>query len=123
MIPRSIDIVFNLRFSSELTQNNIKDKFKEIISKFNCEYEINWSCSAEPFITNEGRLTNVLQEAIKETVDIRPDLSTTGGTSDARFISKHAKETVEFGPLNITAHKINENISLQNLIDLEKYII
>ena len=81
------------------------------------------SCSAEPFITNEAALTNVLQEAIKETVDIRPDLSTTGGTSDARFISKHAKETVEFGPLNITAHKINENISLQNLIDLEKYII
>ena len=120
MIPRSIDIVFNLRFSSELTQNNIKDKFKEIISKFNCEHEINWSCSAEPFITNEGRLTNVLQEAIKETVDIHPDLSTTGGTSDARFISKHAKETVEFGPLNTTAHKINENINLQNLIDLEK---
>ena len=120
MIPRSIDIVFNLRFSSELTQDDIKNNFKNIISKFNCEYEIDWNCSAEPFITNEGRLTKVLQEAIKETVNINSNLSTTGGTSDARFISQHAKETVEFGPLNKTAHKINENINLQNLADLEK---
>ena len=119
MIPRSIDIVFNLRFSSELTQDDIKNNFKNIISKFNCEYEIDWNCSAEPFITNEGRLTKVLQEAIKETVNINSNLSTTGGTSDARFISRHAKETVEFGPLNKTAHKINENINLQNLTDLE----
>ena len=120
MIPRSIDIVFNLRFSSELTQDDIKNNFKNIISKFNCEYEIDWNCSAEPFITNEGRLTKVLQEAIKETININSNLSTTGGTSDARFISQHAKETVEFGPLNKTAHKINENINLQNLTDLEK---
>ena len=120
MIPRSIDIVFNLRFSSELTQDDIKNNFKNIISKFNCEYEIDWNCSAEPFITNEGRLTKVLQEAIKETVNINSNLSTTGGTSDARFISQHAKETVEFGPLNETAHKINENINLQNLTDLEE---
>ena len=120
MIPRSIDVVFNLRFSSELTQDDIKNNFKNIISKFNCEYEIDWNCSAEPFITSEGRLTKVLQEAIKETVNINSNLSTTGGTSDARFISQHAKETVEFGPLNKTAHKINENINLQNLTDLEK---
>ncbi len=119
MIPRSIDIIFNLRFSSELTQGDIKSNFKNIISKFNCQYEIDWNCSAEPFITSEGRLTKVLQEAIKETVNINSNLSTTGGTSDARFISRHAKETVEFGPLNKTAHKINENINLQNLTDLE----
>ena len=119
MIPRSIDIIFNLRFSSELTQDDIKSNFKNIVSKFNCEYEIDWNCSAEPFITSEGKLTKVLQEAIKETVNINSNLSTTGGTSDARFISRHAKETVEFGPLNKTAHKINENINLQNLTDLE----
>ena len=120
MIPRSIDIVFNLRFSSELTQDDIINSFKNIISNFDCEYEVDWNCSAEPFITNEGYLTKVLQEAIKETVNIDSNLSTTGGTSDARFISQHAKETVEFGPLNKTAHKINENIDLHNLIDLEK---
>lgn len=120
MIPRSIDIVFNLRFSSELTQDDIINSFKNIISNFDCEYEVDWNCSAEPFITSEGYLTKVLQEAIKETVNVDSNLSTTGGTSDARFISQHAKETVEFGPLNKTAHKINENIDLHNLIDLEK---
>mgnify|MGYP007000308034 CR=1 len=73
------DIVFNLRFSSELTQDDIKNNFKNIISNFDCEYEVDWNCSAEPFITCEGYLTKVLQEAIKETVNIDSNLSTTGG--------------------------------------------
>ena len=120
MIPSSVDIIFNLRFSNELTQEIIKRKFKEILSDLNCEYEIFWNCSAEPFITNEGNLTKILQDTIKETININSVLSTTGGTSDARFISKHAKETIEFGPLNKTAHKVNENISLENLANLEK---
>ena len=120
MIPGSVDIIFNLRFSNELTQEIIKRKFKEILSDLNCEYEIFWNCSAEPFITNEGHLTKILQDTIKETININSVLSTTGGTSDARFISKHAKETIEFGPLNKTAHKVNENISLENLANLEK---
>jgi len=120
MIPGSVDIIFNLRFSNELTQEIIKRKFKEILSDLNCEYEIFWNCSAEPFITNEGHLTKILQDTIKETININSILSTTGGTSDARFISKHAKETIEFGPLNKTAHKVNENISLENLANLEK---
>ena len=120
MIPGSVDVIFNLRFSNELTQETIKEKFKNILNDLNCEYEISWNCSAEPFITNEGKLTKILQDTIKETIGINSVLSTTGGTSDARFISKHAKETIEFGPLNKTAHKINENISLENLVSLEK---
>lgn len=120
MIPRSIDITFNLRFSNELTQENIKSTFEEKLSKLGCQYKIKWNCSAEPFITDEGKLTKILQNAIKEIVNIEASLSTSGGTSDARFISKHAKETVEFGPLNETAHKVNENINLQNLEELEK---
>ena len=120
MIPRSIDIIFNLRFSNELTQENIKTKFEEKLSKLSCQSEIKWNCSAEPFITDEGKLTKILQKVIKEVVNIESTLSTSGGTSDARFISKHANETVEFGPLNETAHKVNENINLQNLADLEK---
>ena len=120
MIPRSIDIVFNLRFSNELTQDDIKIKFEEILSSLDCQYEIIWNCSSEPFITNEGKLTKILQKVIKETIGVNSNLSTTGGTSDARFISKHAKETVEFGPLNQTAHKVNENINLKDLDNLEK---
>lgn len=120
MIPRSVDIVFNLRFSNELTQKTIKEKFEEKLSNLGCQSEVKWNCSAEPFITNEGKLTKILQKAIKEIINVDSILSTSGGTSDARFISQHAKETVEFGPLNETAHKINENINLQNLEDLEK---
>ena len=120
MIPGAVDIVFNLRFSNELTQEMIIKKFENILTDFNCEYEISWNCSAEPFITNEGKLTKILQDTIKETIGINSVLSTSGGTSDARFISQHAKETVEFGPLNETAHKINENITLENLTNLEK---
>ena len=120
MIPRSIDIVFNLRFSNELNQKNIKEKFEEKLSNLGCQSEIKWNCSAEPFITNEGKLTKILQKVIKEIVNVDSKLSTSGGTSDARFISQHANETVEFGPLNETAHKVNEHINLQNLEDLEK---
>jgi succinyl-diaminopimelate desuccinylase len=120
MIPRSIDIVFNLRFSNELTQKNIKEKFEEKLSNLDCQSEVKWNCSAEPFITSEGKLTKILQKVIKEIVSVDSSLSTSGGTSDARFISKHANETVEFGPLNETAHKVNENINLKNLEDLEK---
>ena len=106
--------------SNELTQDDIKNKFEEFLSKINCKYEISWNCSAEPFITNEGELTRILQKAIKDTVGIDSSLSTSGGTSDARFISQHAKETVEFGPLNKTAHKVNESIDLNDLNNLEK---
>ena len=120
MIPRSIDIIFNLRFSNELTQKNIKETFEEKLSNLGCQSEVKWNCSAEPFITNEGKLTKILQKVIKDIVNVDSSLSTSGGTSDARFISQHANETVEFGPLNETAHKVNENINLQNLEDLEK---
>ena len=120
MIPNSVNIIFNIRFSDELNQNKIKERFKEILSTLNFNYEIDWDCSAEPFITNEGKLIKIIQKVIKETTNIKAVLSTSGGTSDARFISKHAKETIEFGPLNHSAHKINENINLDDLINLEK---
>jgi succinyl-diaminopimelate desuccinylase len=120
MIPSTVNIIFNIRFSNELDQNKIKEKFKKILSKLNFKYEIDWSCSAEPFITDEGKLTKVLQKVIKEAINIESTLSTSGGTSDARFISQHAKETIEFGPLNHSAHKINENINLDDLMNLEK---
>ena len=120
MIPGSVDIIFNLRFSNELTQKDIKEEFKKILDDSNCKYSIEWKCSAEPFITNEGKITNVLQKVIKDVIGVKSSLSTSGGTSDARFISKHAKETVEFGPLNESAHKINENIKLDDLANLEK---
>ena len=119
MIPASVTIKFNLRFSNELNENKIKKTFEEIISNINCKYEINWDCSANPFITKEGKLTKILQKVIKNTIKQTATLSTSGGTSDARFISQHANETIEFGPLNSSAHKVNENININDLHNLE----
>ncbi|MBT7543577.1 MAG: succinyl-diaminopimelate desuccinylase [Gammaproteobacteria bacterium] len=119
MIPASVTIKFNLRFSNELNENKIKNSFEKIISNIDCKYKINWDCSANPFITNEGKLTEILQKVIKNTVNQNAALSTSGGTSDARFISQHANETIEFGPLNTSAHKVDENINIEDLYNLE----
>ena len=119
MIPSWVKIEFNLRFSNELTQKNIEKKFEELLTNNEIQYEIDWNCSAEPFVTAQGKLTGVFQKVIKNNLNIETNLSTSGGTSDARFISKHADETIEFGPLNATAHKVNENIKLEELEKLE----
>ena len=119
MIPSWVKIEFNLRFSNELTQKDIEKKFEELLTNNEIQYEIDWNCSAEPFVTEQGKLTGVFQKVIKNNLNIETNLSTSGGTSDARFISKHADETIEFGPLNATAHKVNENIKIEELEKLE----
>ena len=120
MIPAKVKVIFNLRFSSELTEDKIKSTVKSLIDAHEVDYDISWTCSAHPFITNEGKLTDTLKAAIRKTIHHDPVLSTNGGTSDARFISKVSNETVEFGGINQTAHKINENINIDDLFSLEK---
>ena len=120
MIPAKVKVIFNLRFSSELTEDKIKSTVKSLIDAHEVDYDISWTCSAHPFITNEGKLTDTLKAAIRKTIQHDPVLSTNGGTSDARFLSKVSNETVEFGGINQTAHKINENINIDDLFSLEK---
>ena len=120
MIPAKVKVIFNLRFSSELTEDEIKSTVKSLIDAHQVDYDISWTCSAHPFITNEGKLTDTLKAAIRKTIHHDPVLSTNGGTSDARFLSKVSNETVEFGGINQTAHKINENINIDDLFSLEK---
>ena len=97
----------------------MKKNLKNCSQNNEIQYEIDWNCSAEPFVTEEGRLTGAFQKVIKNNLNIETNLSTSGGTSDARFISKHADETIEFGPLNATAHRVNENIKVEELEKLE----
>ena len=120
MIPAKVKVIFNLRFSSELTEDKIKSTVKSLIDAHEVDYDISWICSAHPFITNEGKLTDTLKAAIRKTIHHDPVLSTNGGTSDARFLSKVSNETVEFGGINQTAHKINENINIDDLFSLEE---
>ena len=93
--------------------------YEKILTENNLNYSIDWNCSAEPFITQEGNLTKVIQKVIENKINVRADLSTTGGTSDARFISKICP-VIEFGIVGKTMHKINENINIRDLEDLSK---
>jgi succinyl-diaminopimelate desuccinylase len=117
VIPGELNVQFNLRFSTELTDQKIKQRVETILNKHKLDYTLNWSLSGQPFLTPNGELIEAAKRAIKSVCEIETKLSTTGGTSDGRFIAPTGAQVVELGPVNKSIHKINENI---NLADLEK---
>ncbi len=117
VIPGELNVQFNLRFSTELTDQKIKQRVETILNKHKLDYTLNWSLSGQPFLTPNGELVEAAKRAIKSVCKIETKLSTTGGTSDGRFIAPTGAQVVELGPVNKSIHKINENI---NLADLEK---
>jgi len=117
VIPESLDLQFNLRFSTALTDKKIKKQVAEILDKGDFEYEITWRLSGNPFITPVGDLVDIAQTCIQEVCDDIPELSTSGGTSDGRFIAPTGAQVLELGPLNKTIHQINECVGVD---DLEK---
>ena len=88
-----------------------------VVKKHADEYELNWEIPSEPYLTEKGILTDVLTSAISDVTGVTPEVSTTGGTSDGRFIAKICKQVVEFGPINTSIHQINEHV---NIDDIEK---
>jgi succinyl-diaminopimelate desuccinylase len=119
VIPGELKIDFNFRFSTESTPEQLQEKVEKILQSENLDYEIDWHVGANPFLTGDGALANALQTAIQEEVHLETELSTTGGTSDARFISKICKEVVEFGPINATSHKIDECVNIDDVEPLK----
>jgi succinyl-diaminopimelate desuccinylase len=117
VIPGDLNVQFNLRFSTELTDQKIKQRIEAILNKHQLDYTLNWSLSGLPFLTPDGELVEAAKRAIKSVCQIETKLSTTGGTSDGRFIAPTGAQVVELGPVNESIHKINENI---NLTELEK---
>jgi succinyl-diaminopimelate desuccinylase len=117
VIPGDLNIQFNLRFSTELTELAIKQRVEAILDKHQLNYTLNWTLSGQPFLTAEGKLVDAAKQAIKTVCGINTELSTSGGTSDGRFIAPTGAQVVELGPVNKSIHKINENI---NLAELEK---
>ena len=117
VIPGDLNVQFNLRFSTEITDQQIKQRITTILNKHQLQYTINWSLSGQPFITSGGKLIEATQQAIKSVCDIDTKLSTAGGTSDGRFIAPTGAQVVELGPVNESIHKIDENI---NIVELEK---
>ena len=115
VIPGELDIVFNFRFSTELTEPILRERTEAILNKHKLNYELTWVLSGQPFLTPRGDLVNAVVEAIKSEVGLDAELSTTGGTSDGRFIAPTGAQVVELGPINATIHKVNECISTNDL--------
>ncbi len=117
VIPGSLKLQFNLRYSPEISPDEIKSRITTLLDSEKIKYDIEWKLTGEPYMTLEGKLTEAVSKAIHSVSGITPVLSTIGGTSDGRFIAKLGCEVVEFGPINASIHKIDEHI---NMDDLEK---
>lgn len=117
VIPGDLEVLFNLRFSTEITHTEIQTRIEAILNKHQFKYTLDWSLSGQAFLTPRGKLVDAAQAAIRNVCDIETELSTAGGTSDGRFIAPTGAQVVEVGPVNESIHKIDENI---NIKDLEK---
>ncbi len=118
VIPGEVDIAFNFRFATASTVEGLQARVHAILERHDLDYELEWELGAKPFLTPRGRLVEALSEAIQDTVGLTPTLSTTGGTSDGRFIADISTEVVEFGPVNKTIHKIDECVGVDELVNL-----
>jgi succinyl-diaminopimelate desuccinylase len=115
VIPGEIVIDFNFRFSTESTPASLRERLEAIVARHGVAHEIDWTLGGEPFLTVPGALSDALAQSIREQCGVATELSTTGGTSDGRFISKICNEVVEFGPVNASIHKIDEHIEIASL--------
>ncbi|MCW8934016.1 MAG: succinyl-diaminopimelate desuccinylase [Gammaproteobacteria bacterium] len=120
VIPGECKIMFNLRFSTELTEAQIKQRVEAILDKHNLKYELEWVLSGQPFLTPAGELVEATCKAINDICGYETQLSTAGGTSDGRFIAPTGAQVLELGPLNATIHQVNEHVKAEDLITLSK---
>ena len=126
VIPGHLDIQFNFRFATASTPESLKSKVDEILTRHGLDYSIAWMLGAKPFLTGKGDLVDASLTAIREVAGIEAELSTTGGTSDGRFIADICPQVIEIGPVNATIHKINECVeiaALQQLSSIYRQIL
>lgn len=119
VIPETLEVIFNFRFSTETTEDELKAKTHAIFDKHfkdsKANYDIDWKLSGQPFLTPEGKLVSACQQAIKKVTDIDTTLSTSGGTSDGRFIAPTGAQVVELGVRNATIHQVDEKVEVDDL--------
>ncbi|MEX8518198.1 MAG: succinyl-diaminopimelate desuccinylase [Leptothrix sp. (in: b-proteobacteria)] len=115
VIPGELVVDFNFRFSTESTPEQLQARVHALLDRHNLDYKLDWSLSGRPFLTRPGALIEALGGAIRQVTGLDTELSTTGGTSDGRFIARICAEVVEFGPINATIHKIDECCALADL--------
>lgn len=120
VIPGELKARFNIRFSTEQTVEKLQQTITEILNRHKVNYSLEWFVSGLPFFTAPGRLSEAVTQAIREHTGRTPELSTTGGTSDGRFIAPTGAQVVELGVINATIHKVNENVRVADIDVLSK---
>ncbi|MDO8208586.1 MAG: succinyl-diaminopimelate desuccinylase [Gallionella sp.] len=119
VVPGTVEILFNFRFSTASTEQELKDRVHAILDKHNVKYDLQWELSGKPYLTPKGSLVEAISHAIEQSYGITPELSTSGGTSDGRFIADICPQVIEFGPLNATIHKLNECVAVADIEPLK----
>ena len=115
VIPGEAEVIFNFRFSTELTNEILQERTEAILNKHGFDYDIEWNLSGQPFLTSQGNLVEATKIAIKQVTQLETILSTAGGTSDGRFIAPTGAQVVEIGPVNATIHKVNECVKVDEI--------
>ncbi|MEJ2554170.1 MAG: succinyl-diaminopimelate desuccinylase, partial [Gammaproteobacteria bacterium] len=118
VIPGELEVTFNFRFSTELDQPTIQRRVETVLNRHGLRYSLRWKLSGEPFLTETGKLVEAVRGAISEVSGLESRLSTSGGTSDGRFIAPTGSQVVELGPVNATIHKLNECVAVTDLDNL-----
>lgn len=115
IIPGTLEIVFNFRYSTEVTQEELQQRTEAILDKHQLNYQLDWQLSGLPFLTEPGELVIAAQTALKDVMGSEAQLSTSGGTSDGRFIAPTGAQVIELGPCNATIHQVNECVKVEDL--------
>lgn len=120
VIPGELNVCFNFRFSTEVTDNELIDRVTTILASHHLDYTLDWTFNGQPFLTDSGDLVDAVQSAITAVTGAAAELSTAGGTSDGRFIAPTGAQVIELGPVNATIHKIDECVKMSDLETLEE---
>jgi len=118
VIPGTLVVDFNFRFASVTTAGSLQQRVEAVLGRHGLDYELAWTLGGQPFLTTPGALVGAVQAAIREETGLETELSTTGGTSDGRFIARICPEVIEFGPINASIHKIDEHVRVADLAPL-----
>lgn len=115
VVPGTVDILFNFRFSTASTEESLKNKFCAVLDRYGLEYDLRWELPGNPYLTPRGNLVETVSAAIRQVQGFDTELSTSGGASDGRFIAAICPQVIELGPLNATIHKIDECVAVADL--------
>ncbi len=120
VIPGTLEVLFNFRFSTETTHEELERRVAKILDRHGLDYDIEWTLSGPPFLTAAGALLDAARQAVRDIMGYDTELSTSGGTSDGRFIAPTGAQVLEMGPLNATIHKVNECVGVEDLDNLSR---